>query len=314
VPSLLSPDHLRDRYKSVLRRAEQLRASEGREVELATVLFEIQAMQLIHIVVPLGVPERLGLSDVEDRRRWRAMRVNVDICRQAIDIARATFGPGYATRLDRNAAIADCVDALINERGGPREPADPTLAERKARLDAATPRRPHRRAGVIWGDRSKDVCPLGPRVAQRDFFLQSPQDHWCRTTRDAFIDAELSSLLDAWVREWMDNYEQLVEGSQDALGLDHAEIAVEGVIGGEPTAGSGSMPSPAKLKVERHVKGDTEVTLAIATDLLALDAGSSPQPDGIQARSGERWRIYGHRLGDGTVMPCTGTHRLSPAA
>jgi hypothetical protein len=64
------------------------------------------------------------------------------------------------------------------------------------------------------------------------------------------------------------------------------------------------------MRVPDVAKGEVAAVEPVATSMLLVGGLASPQPDGITLMPGERWRIRGHRLEDGTIMPCWGTpHR-----
>ena len=115
----------------------------------------------------------------------------------------------------------------------------------------------------------------------------------------------LCTTLQEWIDDIERNYEELV-AAIPADCEDHAELdfVAEAPTGDDaPVTG---LPSPAEMRVV----ADSTVE-RVATQELIVGAGLvSPQPDGIALLPGERWRIRGHRLSDGTVMPCWGTHRL----
>jgi hypothetical protein len=67
------------------------------------------------------------------------------------------------------------------------------------------------------------------------------------------------------------------------------------------------------VRLESVTKGELGNRELVATQMLLVEGGVSPQPDGIAALPHEPWIIRGHRLSDGTIMPCRGTYRLASA-
>ena len=72
--------------------------------------------------------------------------------------------------------------------------------------------------------------------------------------------------------------------------------------------------SPARFTVIRYLKGRGPQTVRVQTAVSATPAGGySYNEDGIAARAGQRWRVYGTRTSEGTIATgiCSGS-RVSP--
>lgn len=102
---------------------------------------------------------------------------------------------------------------------------------------------------------------------------------------------------------------------------DHAELDFEAIAEAldeqddrSPEADwSTGLPSPGRMRVALRNRGEAADREAVATEMLLVATGVSPQPDGIALLPGEHWHVRGHRLSDGTIMPCRGTYRISAA-
>jgi hypothetical protein len=210
----------------------------------------------------------------------------------ALAIARAAdpvvlAEAGFGEEVERAHAILERVEAVA---GHPELPAE--HAEALERLRSTEPPRPREpQAGdPPWGERSK---PLGHAPLEgRHLFLQRPLDRWALMALAATEDPELTRLLAEWLAAIDLNYEVLAAKAGD----EHGEVNFEAQARDEPG----------------QFETESGEQVLVATDILALEGGLiAPQPDGLHAEPGERWRIRGHRLDDGSVMPCWGTYRLS---
>lgn len=103
-----------------------------------------------------------------------------------------------------------------------------------------------------------------------------------------------------------------------AAWLDHGELDFHASADGADQDPDGlrlGCHSPAGMHVKHCNRGEVHAAAAIATRLVVTGNHLSPQPDGIDiAAPGERWHIRGHRLSDGTIMPCLGSYRISSTA
>lgn len=241
----------------------------------ANVNFALGSILLVPVLVPFALGKELSPG--------LALAAETD--------PSALAEAGFEVDVERARAIVERVRAMT---GGPRPDHEAQLDQ----LRAAEAPRPGTAGSQPWGERSQhlDHAPLdGP-----GFFLQRPLDRWARMARAETDDAELAALLDDWVAAIDANYRALAAAAE----TEHGEVHVEA----EALDGSGEhgLHSPAAF---RSVTG---VDILVATDILPLEGGLiSPQPDGIHAVAGERWMLRSHRLGDGTLLPCWGTHRIS---
>jgi hypothetical protein len=162
-----------------------------------------------------------------------------------------------------------------------------------------------------WGDRSKELGHE-PAREQRDFHLQHPQDQHFRRVRAGVDDGELLELVDLWIAALDSNYGALVASIPGDC-EKHADLRFDArpaePCGEAPTG----LPAPAPMRVLDVTEGELGAVEPVATQMLLVAGGASPQPDGIALMPGERWRIRGHRLEDGSIMPCWGTYRVGTA-
>jgi hypothetical protein len=292
----------------------QLARDEGDAVARASAYFAVYSHHLLFALMPFRL---LALGQQRDADGWLAMRPAVETCGEAVEASGPLAELGYAGMLERNRLIVDRTLELIDERSAAasrekRESVAATrglLTRRQPGIAGACKRKPDGRR-PIWGDRSK---PLGhePKRGYRDFHLQHPRDHDFRQARAGIDDDRLLALVDAWIADLDHNYRELVTSIPADCG-EHAELELEaGAVEVDPTgAALIGLPSPARMRVLDRAKGEVSDVEAVATHLLLVDGGCSPQPDGITLMPGERWRIRGHRLEDRTIMPCWGTHRV----
>lgn len=98
--------------------------------------------------------------------------------------------------------------------------------------------------------------------------------------------------------------------------MKHARLVFDGKLlrGQTALVGSSSiLTSPARVEVFRYLKGHGPKVVRIQTAVTRRDGGTTVGEDGIQARAGERWRIFT----DGNTQPlptsmCSGSHPLKP--
>jgi hypothetical protein len=304
------------------KRYEQLAASDGEEVARASVYSSLESVQLLFTLTPFRlVASGKGPNGPDG---WLAERPAVETNARVVEASAPLAAVGFASEIERSRRIVERVLLLIDRwSAGASARAREAAAARRSTLGVM--RRPARPVPVgtarrPWGDRSNE---LGHRseTAERDHFLRHPGDTRFRAAREGIADAELRSLVDAWIVDLQRNYEQLVEHIPAAWAR-HVEFDFEAVVHGlgeQDDRGTNAdwligLPSPTRIHVKESHKGDTAATEPVATHILVPDESISPQPDGIAALAGERWRIRGHRLTDGTIMPCHGTYRIESAA
>jgi hypothetical protein len=299
-------------WEEVCARAEQVAREEGDAVARAHVYFMLLTHQLLPALVPTVMRARSGPDD------WLSLQPGLETSAVAIEASAPLGSIGYGPEVERNREMVDRTLSLVRERSAGASPQAREAAETwRARLLARGPASAcRRREGPrpIWEDRSKELGHE-PISGERDVHLQRPHDRFFRSARAGVEDAALVALLDAWIADLEDNYDELVR-LVPADCLDHAELAFEAVEADaeRPSGpGVGDLPSPARVRVRDREKGDTGDVESLATSLLLLEKHASPQPDGVTLLPGERWRIRGHRLRDGTIMPCRGTYRTARA-
>jgi hypothetical protein len=279
---------------------EHVERDEGAAVARASVCALLFSRQLLFAIAPFRVPP--GAPE-----HWLWMRPGVDAATVALAASAPLARLGYADLLERNGRILARVLELIDERSeGAPAAAREAVAAIGGRLLERQPV-PAVKPGAQaqpWGDRSKELGHE-TRRSLLDSYLQHPRDQDLSAARPQIDDPTLLELIDAWIADIERNYGELV-AAIPADCEDHAELdfVAEAPAGDEaPVAG---LPSPAEMRVV----ADSAVEM-VATEAVIVEGGLlSPQPDGIALLPGERWRIRGHRLSDGTVMPCWGTHRV----
>jgi hypothetical protein len=77
--------------------------------------------------------------------------------------------------------------------------------------------------------------------------------------------------------------------------LAAARTAFTGVMLPGPTVRTGSgrvLASPARVRVERYLKGDGPAIVTVTTGIRRTDGDTVVSEDGIQPQAGQRWTIY----------------------
>jgi hypothetical protein len=303
-------------WEEVAARSEQVAEEEDDAVARAVVYFQLYSLQLLFVLTPFRpMPSDRAPSDADG---WLSERPGVETCGMVIEASAPLAGFGYGAELERNRQMVDRTLRLIDERAsGASERARQAARELRDRLVVRDPESAPacsvKKDGdrPPWGERSTQLGHE-PNRGHRDFHLQHPLDNDFRDARLGVEDAALLKLIDAWIEDIQRNYRELVRGIPAAW-RDHAELAFEATVeGGGDEFGIG-LPSPARTRAYRREKGEVGDAEVVATNLLMLEQGVAPEPDGIVALPGERWWIQGHRLSDGTIMPCWGTHRVASA-
>jgi hypothetical protein len=304
-------------WEEVGARSEQVADEEGDAVARAGVHFELYSLHLLFTLTPFRLAA-IGRAP-SDADGWLSMRPGVETRGVVIEASAPLAAVGYGAELERNRQIVNRALRLIDARAsGASEQAREAAKALRERL--LTPDPESASACSLtedgnrppWGERSKELGHE-PKRGHRDFHLQHPLDNDFRNARLGLEDAALLELIDAWIENIERNYRELVRGIPAAL-LDHAELAFEASAEGAGDELMSGLPSPATMAVHRRQKGEVAEAEAVATQMLMLEQGVAPQPDGIAALPGERWWIQGHRLNDGTIMPCWGTYRVAGAA
>jgi len=312
---------LRERY-------ERLCDEEDEAVARATVY---GVMHSRHLVFALGSFQMIsggrGPSGPDD---WLGQRPAAEYNAATIEASAPLAACGFEAQIERNRMIVDRVVALIDTwSAAASQPARQAAEARRAsigvrRPPAASPEatrppgEPTRVRPRPAGHRSQDVGHEFVRDA-RHHFLRSPASDSVRSARRGVADPILLRLLDAWIDELERNYAALVDG-MPAAWLEHGELELQAVADDpdQPddmlSIGLG-FQTPARMRVEQRLRGQLAAHEPVATPMLVTAHRLSPQPDGIAVGApAERWHIRGHRLADGTVMPCLGSHRVSAAA
>lgn len=314
-------------WENLRRRFEQQADEEGEAVTRASVYHSLHSLQLLFALTPFSLtPSGRGPSGPD---AWLANRPPVECNAAVIEASRPLAAVGFGPLIDRNRQIVDRVLALIDERAaGASEQAQQAAESQRARLGFTVPRSESQRpssegrstaAARPWGDRSKELNH-DKDEGQLDHFLRHPLDKWFRGPWRGIYDPVLLELVDAWIDDLERNYAQLVKLLPPAW-VEHVELDFEAVceeLREEDGHGSSSdwntgLPSPARVLLKNATRGELGNRELVATQMLLVEGGVSPQPDGIAALPHESWIIRGHRLSDGTIMPCRGTYRLASA-
>lgn len=298
-------------WRELCARAEALARDEGDDVARASVYFELFSHVLLFAVTPFL---RVAMGRDVDPDSWLSARPGLEASAAAAEASAPLANLGYRAVLQRNRQIVAQTLELIDERSAGASLATRTSVEAvRARLTYrdCPPACPRKLTGqAIRGERSRELGHE-PTRGQRDRHLQHPLDEWFRVTRPRIGDNALLALFDAWIDDLEVNYRELASSIPGDC-VDHAELDFEA----EAPAGEvraleiTGLSSPIQMYVVERTKGESAAVEAIATHKVVVDQQLFPQPDGIAVLPGQRWRIRGHRLNDGTVMPCWGTHRL----
>jgi hypothetical protein len=300
-------------WEEIAARFERIAEEEGEAVARASVWFDLYGLQLLFALTPFALMAKGRPPGGADG--WLATRGAIETSKRVIEASVPLTAFGFGTELERNRQIVSRVLQVSEEwaEGASEKARDATGREKKRLMtQGPEPRRTcktKRGSRPPWGERSEQLGHK-TRRGQGDFFLQHPRDNDFRRARAGIKDLALLELVDAWIDDWQRNYEELV-GEIPADCRDHAELAFEAVAGSAEDELLIGLNSPAAISLRQREKGDAAESEAIATNVLLLELGRSPQPDGIALEPQERWWIYGHRLEDGTIMPCWGTHRLA---
>lgn len=291
---------------------------EGREaVARAGVYSELHSLQLVFTLSPFQMlAGGRGPTGPDD---WLAERPHVEYNAATVDASAPLARVGFAEQLERNRQITERVLTLIDMKS-----AD---ASQQAR-DAAQRRRGS--VGVQWTpaggapSRAIDTAAgrwsdeLGHAVVRddHDHFLRHPRDNAFRGPRRGIDDGVLLGLLDAWLEDLDRNYRELID-TMPSEWREHGELdfvaaaATPDQDDDLPNSGLGHR-SPARVRVTRSHRGELRDEEQVATPWVVVGTHLSPQSEGIAiVAADECWHIRGHRLHDGTTMPCLGSHRTS---
>lgn len=290
-------------WEEVGERARRAAEEEGEAVARASVYFAMFTHQLVTALTPFR------FADPRAPDQWLSLRPGVEAAAIAVEASAPLVALGYGDQVERNRMLVDHAARFVEDRAaGASKEAHNAAARWKELLvrrgpEQVWPTPPRRDAPrPSWGDRSKQ---LGHATHRRrlDFHLQRPAVDRFRGIQDAAT----PELVGAWVEDLERNYAELVASIPPDC-LEHAELDFEAHAPHE------EQPSPVEVRVEDRRNGDLADTEPLATSSLVIDGHLSPQPDGIAPQPGDRWRIRGHRLRDGTIMPCWGTHRTVDSA
>lgn len=100
-------------------------------------------------------------------------------------------------------------------------------------------------------------------------------------------------------------------GLSRAQQLARARLVFDGVMLPGVTVRTGVLASPARVRVERYLKGHGPAIVMVSTAVTLGSGATGVAEDGIAPRAGERWRIYttSRRQPFGTSI-CAGSRRL----
>jgi hypothetical protein len=98
--------------------------------------------------------------------------------------------------------------------------------------------------------------------------------------------------------------------------LDAAKAVFDGRALAGPMAphSGGVLATPARMRIERYLKGHGSAVVTVQTAVKAFNAGAVVvTEDGIQPHAGERWRIYtGSAREPYATSICLGSRKLPP--
>lgn len=303
-------------WEEVRERYERLCDEQDEALARASVYSRLHSLQLVFTLSSFD--SIAGGRHPDGPDGWLAKRPAVEYNARTIEAAAPLRAAGFERELERNRQIADRVLVLIDTwSAGASLQSREAVARRRGNLGVMPlPRKPSARAAAApWGQRSEEV---GHTVwgDERDSFLRHPQADNIHRPRRGIDDRVLLNLLDAWLEDLERNYAELEEGMPPAW-REHGELDFEASTDARDQADQElrwrvGFYSPARMRVERRHRGVPDDEEAVATQMLRVQNRVSPQPDGIAVVApGERWHIRGHRLEDGTIMPCTGSYRIS---
>jgi hypothetical protein len=92
-----------------------------------------------------------------------------------------------------------------------------------------------------------------------------------------------------------------------------AKVVFDGdALSGATVPGKGVLASPARIRVEHHLKGSGPAVVTVQTAIKLINKRTTlVTEDGIRPRAGERWRIYASTTTEPYATSiCLGSHRL----
>ena len=149
----------------------------------------------------------------------------------------------------------------------------------------------------------------GEEPVTAGWFLRRPRDQYFRRAFDAVHDPGLRAPLSQWISGLDGSYTTLADQDWSAE-ESRAELVAE-VRFTEPQATR--WLEPAQAMVLHRLAGDVQrgSTLAVCQ---VENPGAQFNGTLVSALPRERWRIYGHRRDDGSILVSDGTCRLQPAS
>lgn len=201
--------------------------------------------------------------------------------------------------VERNERMLDRIEALVGHWPAPRwEEAVRSAVQRLS--DASRHGRERGRLLRAQG-RLPDPAPA-PSAA---WLLQHPADHWFRFAAPAIVDTTIRDVIDEWIADFAPSYAGLA-----ALDWGAEEGAAGHVVDVElSTEAAADLRQPVTVCVIAPHRGDHRVGAQRA--LRVVPPGDGPFNGTIvSVLAGERWRICGELLADGSLLPADGTRRL----
>lgn len=137
------------------------------------------------------------------------------------------------------------------------------------------------------------------------WLLQRPADHWFRFAAPAIVDTTIRDVIDEWIADFAPSYASLA-----ALDWSAEEGAAGHVVDVELSAeAAADLRRPVSVCVIAPHRADHRVGAQCALRVVA--PGHGPFNGTIvSVLPGERWRVSGELLADGSLLPADGTRRL----
>jgi hypothetical protein len=249
---------------------------------------------------------------------WMFFRGPAESDAAVIAAAAPLAAVGFEQQLARSRKICElAIDRIDVLSAGASQHARERAATRRSTLgvrpaSTMTSCAPRRSGGA----RAAPPTSAAVSIDLRDRLLRDPSGSFMRRARPAIEDPVIGRLVDEWLEDLDANYRELVAGippgwaasceldseaTSDATGQDPSMVRlVDGLL------------SPVVMSVQRRHRGGVADVERVAAPIVVADGRPRPQPGGIAVRGpGELWRVRGHRLEDGIVMPRPGSHLVS---
>lgn len=203
--------------------------------------------------------------------------------------------------VQRNLRLLDRVDELLGQ--WPEPEWSDAVRNAVQRLSEA------RRAGRARGQHLRQTGRFpDPAPPSLGWLLRHPGDHWFRRARPAITDPKICTVVDEWIADSDASYATLAATQPTA---DSADVVVDVALPDEYVAADSHGPVSTVLLASHqgNVEIDSSLPLHLVAPGEAVFNGTI-----IAVLAGERWRIVGTLLADGSLLPADGTYRLQVSA